>query len=319
VRLTSLAASLGIGGVDAKDESSRFGLNAFKIVGVLYAMHRLGDHELQRGVVCATAGNHGRAVARVARQKSVPATVFMPRARDTFSEEQRTRGRRIDGMKADGATVVEVPGTYEDAVGRAASHAEETGATVVSDTSWEGYQHIPRWIMAGYTRIFEEAHAQWNRAPDVVLIQGGVGGLVCGAASWFAWRFGAERPYLIACEPDNAACLFESARTGTPVHLEGDLDTIMAGLRCATPSIVAWPAILRGIDAFITVDDAGVLAAMEMLSRGPRGERIDAGPSGACGAASLVALSARPELADVRAACRLDRSTHALIVVTEGA
>ena len=222
-------------------------------------------------------------------------------------------------MKSDGATVVEVPGTYEDAVKEAARYADETGATVVSDTSWEGYEQIPRWIMAGYTRIFEEAAAQWDRAPDVVLIQGGVGGLVCAAASWFASRFGASRPFAIACEPDKAACLFESARARMPVHVEGALDTIMAGLRCAEPSIAAWPAILRGIDAFMTVDDERVLAAMEMLSSAPPGERIGAGPSGACGAASLIALAGSEELKAIRAACRLDRSTRALIVVTEGA
>ena len=319
VQLPTLAAKLGVDGIDAKDESGRFGLNAFKIVGVRYAMHRLGDNDLRRGVVCATAGNHGRAVARVAREKAAPATVFIPSAHQARAEEQRTRTTRIEAMKSDGATVVEVPGTYEDAVKEAARYADETGATVVSDTSWEGYEQIPRWIMAGYTRIFEEAAAQWDRAPDVVLIQGGVGGLVCAAASWFASRFGASRPFVIACEPDKAACLFESARARMPVHVEGALDTIMAGLRCADPSIAAWPAILRGIDAFMTVDDERVLAAMEMLSSAPPGERIGAGPSGACGAASLIALAGSEELKAIRAECRLDRSTRALIVVTEGA
>ena len=319
IHLSTLAARLGIDGIDAKDESGRFGLNAFKIVGVRYAMHRIDGNDLGRGVVCATAGNHGRAVARVAREKGVPATVFIPSAPEARAEEQRTRTTRIEAMKGDGATIIEVPGTYEDAVRQAASYADETGATVVSDTSWEGYEQIPRWIMAGYTRIFEEAESQWDRVPDVVLIQGGVGGLVCAAASWFAWRFGASRPFVIACEPEHAACLFESSRARTPVHLEGELETIMAGLRCADPSIVAWPAILRGIDAFVTVDDEQVLAAMKMLSSAPPGERIGAGPSGACGAASLIALNESSELREIRAACRLDRSTRALIVVTEGA
>lgn len=317
--LTSIASSAGVRHIDAKDESHRFGVNAFKIVGVRYAVHRIGDAAARRGLVCATAGNHGRAVARVARQKHVPCTVFIPAAGVLTETEKRTRTARIAAMQADQATVIEVEGTYEDAVRRAAEYGRETGAAIVSDTSWEGYEQIPRWIMAGYTQIFEEAHSQWDAPPDVALIQGGVGGLVCAAASWFAWRFGAARPFLIACEPENAACLFESARAGRITTLEGRLDTIMAGLRCAEPSPAAWPAIRSGIDAFVTVDDGIALEAMGALAAGRLEERIEAGASGACGAAALIALAGAPALAEVRRACGLDRSTRAFIVVTEGA
>ena len=317
--LPRLAALAGLRRIDAKDESNRFGLNAFKIVGVSYAVHELGEEAVSRGLVCATAGNHGRAVAYVARQKSVPCTVFIPSAAALASAEQRTRSGRIAAMIADGATVIEVDGPYEEAVRRAAQHGRETGATIVSDTSWEGYEQIPRWIIAAYTRIFEEAQSQWETPPAVVLVQAGVGGLACAAASWFAWTFGAARPFLIACEPDNAACLLESARAGRLAHVEGPLQTIMAGLRCADPSPAAWPAIARGMDAFVTVGDEQVLAAMGALSEAPRAERIDAGPSGACSAAAALALASEPQFADVREACRLDRSTGVLIVVTEGA
>ena len=317
--LSRFASALGMRAVDAKDESLRFGLNAFKIVGVRYAVHRLGDEASHQGVVCATAGNHGRAVARVARQKHLPCTVFIPAAYNLTGPEQRTRTQRIEAMRQDHADVIEVQGTYEEAVRRAAAHSAKTGATVVSDTSWEGYEEIPRWIMAGYTQIFEEAHGQWDAPPDIVLIQAGVGGLVCAAASWFTWRFGASRPYLIACEPENAACLFESARAGRLTALEGRLETIMAGLRCAEGSPAAWPAIAGGIDAFLTVDDSQVLDAMQALASAPAAERIEAGPSGACGAAALIAMASSPELSELRHACRLDRSTRAFIVVTEGA
>lgn len=218
-------------------------------------------------------------------------------------------------MREDGAAVVEVDGTYEEAVRRAAAFGEETGAAIVSDTSWPGYDRIPRWIMAGYTHILEEAAAHWRDTPDVVVVQGGVGGLVCAAASWFARRFGAARPFFIACEPDDAACLMASARAGHPVTLTGELRTIMAGLRCAEPSPAAWPAIAVGVDAFVSVPDAWTLDAIERL----RGETppIDAGPSGACGVAALLALVRSPGLEPVRSACRLDRSTRALAIVTE--
>jgi diaminopropionate ammonia-lyase len=173
--------------------------------------------------------------------------------------------------------------------------------------------------MAGYTRLFAEAETQWDRIPDIVLVQGGVGGLVCAAASWSAYRFGAARPFLIACEPDDAACLMASADAGVPVTLNGGLRTMMAGLRCAEPSPAAWPAIRDGVDAFLSVGDDGARRAMDRLSS-PTGNdpAISAGPSGACGLAALMALAEAPEMAPLRNACRLARSTQALVVVTEG-
>jgi diaminopropionate ammonia-lyase len=319
--LTGLAADLGVRAVDVKDETRRFGLNAFKVLGVRYAVHRLGDAAVARGLVCATAGNHGRAVARVAKQKHAPCTVFVPAAAGVLSTaEWRTRTDRVNGMREDGAIVVEVDGTYEEAVRDAAEHASRTGATIVSDVSWEGYEEIPRWIMAGYTQMFEEASGQWDTVPNVVLVQGGVGGLVAAAASWFAWKFGPRRPYLVACEPDNAACLLESANRGRLTTLDGDLDTIMAGLRCAQPSPAAWPAIADGIDAFITISDQQALDTMQQLiASADAAERVQAGPSGACSTAALIAMATAPELVHVRHASGLDRSSRALTVVTEGA
>jgi diaminopropionate ammonia-lyase len=325
--LTHLAASLGVGEILVKDETSRFGLNAFKIVGVRYAVHRLGAEAVSRGLVCGTAGNHGRAVARVARENGVACTVFVPAERSAQPAEsaagqieRRTRRSRLEGMRADEATVVEVHGSYEDAVRCSSEHAASSGATIVSDTSWPGYQVIPRWIMAGYTQVFEEAKRQWDQQPGVLLVQGGVGGLVCAAASWNAWRFGPDRPFLVACEPDQAACLLESARAGHPISLPGDLPTMMAGLRCAEPSPLAWAVIKSGVDAFLAIPDSLAFEALEQLRTPVGGDApIDAGASGACGAAALIALARSPEAAGIRALTALDRSTTVLIVVTEGA
>ena len=335
--LPALAASLGLGAVSIKDESGRFGLNAFKIVGVRYAVHRLmseSDHgsgsrertgvstaELgTRGVVCATAGNHGRAVARVACEHQLPCTVFVAAPGEGDSPvDRRSRAARVAAMTADGAKVVEVAGSYEDAVRQAAEYGSTTGAVAVSDMSWPGYREIPGFIIAGYTQILAEAYEQWRRMPDVILVQGGVGGLVSAVASWCAWRFGAARPYVVACEPDGAACLLASAQAGKPIALDGPLQTCMAGLRCAEPSAAAWPAIARGVDAFVSIPDSLVLDMVQQLAQ-PAGADppIHAGLSGACGAAALVAMARGPELAHVRRAVRMDRSTHALVIVTEG-
>ena len=316
--LPSLARSLGIGALEIKDETHRFGLNAFKITGVSYAMERL-DTSGSSAVVCATAGNHGRAVARAARERNLRCTVFLPALRTSNPIEDETRHNRIRGMQDDGADVVEIDGGYEEAVVRAAEFAGTTGATIVSDTSWEGYETIPRWIMAGYTRLFDEAAGQWEHPPDVVIVQGGVGGLVCAAASWFAWRFGDSRPFFIACEPEGAACLLASGEAGHPVTIGGSLDTIMAGLRCATPSPVAWPAIAATVDAFVTTTDEGVLRMLATLRALPEDERMEAGPSGACGLGALSALMHEAAYAPVRNAAGMDRSTRVLAVVTEGA
>src|SRR5688572_2873463 len=162
VRLTTMAADSGVETIHAKNETSRHGVNAFKITGVSYAVERLGAAALSRGLVCATAGNHGRAVARVARHKGAPCTVFLPVAHTADPIERRTRAARVNAMREDSATVIEVDGTYEEAVRRASAFGAQSGATVVSDTSWEGYEQIPRWIMTGYTQLFEEASLQWD-------------------------------------------------------------------------------------------------------------------------------------------------------------
>lgn len=322
--LPALAAQLSIGNILIKDETHRFGLEAFKTTGARYAMETLGAASLSAGVVCATAGNHGRAVARAARELGIACTVFVPAAHPrATNRELRTRRARIEGMRQDGAETIDVDGSYEDAVARAADHARRTGASVVSDTSWEGYEAIPRLIMAGYTRVFDEASREWKRPPEVVLIQGGVGGLVCAAANWFSWRYGSRRPFLIACEPASAACLLESAQAGRAVTVQstrpGEAPTMMAGLRCAEPSPAAWPSIQAGVDAFVAIPDAIVDDAIERLAH-PVGEdpAIVSGPSGACGVGALLALQSAPELALVRTACAVNRSTHAMAVVTEG-
>ena len=341
VSLPALAARLSVGGLHIKDESSRFGLTAFKIAGARYAISRIGVAALHSGVVCATAGNHGRAVARAARDIGVACTVFLPAAHELASDlERRTRDARVADMRQDGARTVDVAGTYEDAVREAADYARKTGALVISDTSWPGYENIPRLIMIGYTRLFHEASLQWTQVPDIVMVQGGVGGLVCAAANWFAWHFGARRPYLIACEPESAACLLESARAGRAVKLQsmrpalgeryggqapnaerrtGSDFTMMAGLRCSEPSPAAWPSIQSGIDAFVSVPDSIVVEAIARLGEPAAGDpRVAAGPSGACGVGALLALLSSPRLADVRAASRSGASTHVMAIVTEG-
>ena len=227
-------------------------------------------------MVTASAGNHGRAVARVARERGLPCRVFLPA--DALSA-------RVAAIRAEGADVMQIAGSYEDAVAQAAAYASEAGALLVSDTSPPGDPQIPSLIMRGYTRIFSEAAAAWSTPPDLVVIQGGVGGLVGAAAAWIRTRL--PDATLIAAEPEGSACLLASARAGRPVALAETAPTSMVCLRCAAPSAAAWPFIASGVDAFVTVTDDEARDALDALAR----QGIPAGASGACGLAGLTAVA----------------------------
>lgn len=237
----ALAAALGLGDLWVKDETARFGLPAFKGLGAGFAVAALAARGELAGVtslVCASAGNHGRAVARAAREAGMPATIFL---------DEHVVPARVAAITGEGAAIVRVPGTYDDAVREAARHAEATGGLVVSDTSWDGYTAIPRDIMLGYTRLMDEAAAAWPdvRPPDLLVVQAGVGGLLAAVASWSAWTWGDRRPPLLAVEPLHAACVQASARAGRPTPVGGPLTTVMAGLRCGEVSPLAFDRLPR--------------------------------------------------------------------------
>ncbi len=310
--LPALAAELGIGELLVKDETARGGLPAFKITGVAFTIDRLlavGQINSNSVLVAATAGNHGRALARVARDRDLRAKIYVP-----FDAAPA----RIAAIRSEGAEIIVSRGNYDFAVRQAAADARANGWVVVSDTSWPGYEQIPRWIKAGYTRVMAEAAQAWEMKPDVVpnivFVQGGVGGLVCAALSWLCWRYSNERPYFIACEPRGSACLLEAARAGQPITLDDPPPTLMECLRCGEASSIASPFISAAADAFVAIDDEWCAQAMRMLN-----PTIVAGASGACGLASLLAILRDESLRPLRAVSGLNSSSRVLIIVTEGA
>ena len=286
---------MGLGRLLIKDETARWGLNAFKITGAAYAIARaLSAHpegSRHHTIVTASAGNHGRAVAHAARLRGITCRVYLP------ADALRAR---VSAIAGEGATVVQIDGSYEDAVARACEDAATSGAMLVSDTAPPGPIEVPSLILRGYTRIFSEAAASWTDPPDTVVVQGGVGGLVGAAAGWLRTRLPGAT--LIAVEPEGSACLLASARAGHPVTLQRTEPTSMVCLRCAAPSEAAWPYIAAGVDGFVTVTDEEAAAAVRALEE----VGIHAGASGACGLAGVTAIAEQLQ------------GRKVLIVVTEG-
>src|SRR3954447_6596066 len=240
-----LAEAMRVGRVLLKVETDRFGLPAFKILGASWAAERLLEGRDVEGatLVTATDGNHGRAVARVARMRGIAAHILVPAG---------TAQARIDGIASEGAYVEVVNGTYDEAVERAAAMADERHV-VLSDTSWPGYEDVPRWVVEGYETIFRETDEQLGGGEiDIALIPIGVGSLAVAAAN----HWPGARPKLVGLEPETAACALESIRAGDPVTVPGPHDSIMAGLNAGTVSQLAWPVLRDRFDAFCAIDDS---------------------------------------------------------------
>lgn len=313
--LPSLARELGIGQLLAKDESARFGLNAFKLLGARFAIETLiRDGDVRPGgmLACASEGNHGRAVARAARGAGCGARVYM--AHDASPA-------RVDAIAGEGAEVIKVPGSYDDAVRIMEADANVNGWTIISDTAWPGYERIPRLIMLGYTHMLDEVRegGAGPREWDAMFVQGGVGGLLCAMASWCAFHRRDNPPRVITVEPTTAACLQASARQRRPVAVTGALDTTMAGLRNREVSPTAFTALLPIVDAFLTIDDVWSDAAMRTFARPHPGDpAIHAGASGSAALGGLLALCQEPSLRDARAALGLSASSRILVIVSEG-
>ncbi len=309
--LPQIAADSGVARIRLKDEAGRFGLGSFKALGGAYAVANLLEVEHARSgaapasltVTCATDGNHGRSVAWGAQRFGCRCVIFV---HATVSQA------RADAIAAYGAEIRRVPGNYDDAVREAARVAAAEGWHVISDTSWEGYTTVPVDVMQGYRLMAEEAFSQWDGPPPShIFIQGGVGG-VAAAVSVQARVTWPTPPRLIVAEPDRAACLLASAEAGEPTAIAGDLDTLMAGLACGEPSLLAWRELGRAAFAFMALPDAAAVDSMRLLAR----HGIVAGESGVAGLAALLLAAADPA---ARATLGLDANSRVLLFSTEGA
>lgn len=321
-----IAARLGLEKLWVKDESSRMGLPAFKIMGASWAVYRAAAAEFERRtgsplgkwstldelaaelapvrpltLTCATDGNHGRAVARMASLLGFDARIYVP---DSMSET------RIHAIRAEGANVVVLAATYDEAVARSAEEAGEHDL-VISDTSWPGYEAVPSWVIEGYSTILwevdDELAARGESGPDVVVVQIGVGALAAAVVRHYRRAGVQPQPLMLGVEPTHAACAMHAIEAGEVVEVPGPHDSIMSGLNCGIASPLAWPIISRGLDAFLTVEDDRARDAMRALAK----EGIVAGECGSAGMAGLIAYGEHFG-GDLR-------GKRALVISTEGA
>ena len=330
--LPDAAARCQVGRLCLKDESVRSPLGSFKALGAPIALVRqiLRLHpdfepaailtgryaEALRGytVISATDGNHGRGLAAAAQDAGCRCVIVL---------HAHVSPEREQAIAAYGADIVRIAGNYDESVQEAARLAAAHGWQVIADTSYDGYEDIPRDVMQGYGAIAEEiveqTSAQRGRAGAFthVFLQGGVGGMAAGLASYFWEYHGAQRPCVISVEPAQADCLLQSAIQGRPAKATGTVDSVMAGLACGETSPLAWRFLQPCVDAFMTIEDEQAIEAMRTLAQGSeRDTPIVAGESGVAGLAALEWLRSDPQRSEQ---VGLTAESRVLIISTEGA
>ena len=338
-KLSGLADYLGLRSLYVKDESYRFGLNAFKVLGGSYAIARYIAKQLGKDVsdvpygvltsvklrrefgqatfFTATDGNHGRGIAWAANKLGQKCVVRMPKG---------TTQTRLENIARENATVTIEDLNYDDCVRKAAKEAEETEyGIMVQDTAWEGYEEIPTWIMQGYGTLATEAAEQLEedgvKRPTHIFIQAGVGSLAGAVIGYFANRFKENPPVMVVVEAKAADCLYRSAARGdgSCVDVTGDMLTIMAGLACGEANTVSWDILRNHADAFVSCPDWVSANGCRIYAAPLRGDsQVISGESGSVCMGLVAALMTRPEYSELKEALKLDGNSDVLLVSSEG-
>jgi len=338
-KLDGMAGQLGLGGLFVKDESYRFGLNAFKVLGGSFAMAKYIAKEMGKDVsemtydyltskkfrddfgqatfFTATDGNHGRGVAWAANKLGQKSVVLMPKG----STQTRLNNILKEGAKA---TIEEE--NYDECVRMANAMAEKTeNGVMVQDTAWDGYEEIPAWIMQGYGTMANEADDQLHEAgcerPTHVFIQAGVGSLAGAVQGFFANRYPENPPKVVVVEAAPAACLYKGAcaKDGAIRIVDGDMVTIMAGLACGEPNTISWDILKNHVDTFIATPDWVAAKGMRMLAAPFKGDQpVTSGESGAAPFGTLACIMTMDEYKPLREHLGLDENSKVLLFSTEG-
>ncbi|MGM9917200.1 diaminopropionate ammonia-lyase [Anaerotignum sp.] len=334
VSLQNLAEKLQVKSIYLKDESKRFGLNAFKVLGASYAIaneigRRIGKEITELSAesilsketkekigditfVTATDGNHGRGVAWTANKLGQKSVVYMPKG---------SALERLENIRAEGAEAEITDMNYDDAVRLAQKMAEEKGWIVVQDTAWEGYEDIPRWIMQGYTTMGHEIMEQIPEKPTHIFLQAGVGSMAGAMTGFFSNLYKEDKPIIVIVEPAKADCLFQTAKAddGKLHNVTGDMDTIMAGLACGEPCTIGWDVLKGYADAFIRCPEYAAADGMRILASPAKGDTaVTAGESGAAAFGCMANILMDEDLAEWKKLLKLDENAKILCISTEG-
>lgn len=332
--LGNTAKELGLGTIFVKDESYRFSLNAFKVLGGSYAIGKYIANKLGKDIsevsydeliseeakkqigditfVTATDGNHGRGVAWVANMLKQKSVVYMPKGSSI---------ERLENIRAEGADASIMDMNYDEAVRLANKNAKEKGWVMVQDTAWEGYSDIPEWIMQGYGTMGYEAYTQLEEKPTHIFLQAGVGSMAGAITAFFSSIYGDERPIITIVEPNKADCIYQtaSAKDGKLHIVTGDMDTIMAGLACGEPCSIAWEVLRDYADNFISCPDYVAAIGMRIMGNPVKGDTpIISGESGAATLGCVAEIMRNEELRDIKEKLNLDENSRVLFFSTEG-
>lgn len=331
--LPRLASRFGVKEIRVKDESYRFGLNAFKVLGGSYAIARYIAERLHRSMTdityefltsdsfrqhfepttfyTATDGNHGRGVAWSANQLGQKSVVRMPWG---------TTPTRRDAIAAENATVTIEDMNYDACVRLAYQESQaDPNGVMIQDTAWEGYEEIPSWIMQGYGTIADEVFERLQQPPTHVFVQAGVGSLAGAIIGAFALKYPEARPKMIVVEAKAAECLYLSAKNHQVTTVDGAMQTIMAGLACGEPNSVSWEILRTFTDVFMVIDDETAEAGMRLLGAPLKGDpQVISGESGVAGFAAFLAVMQDPNLSDLKRELTIHSESRVLFINTEG-
>lgn len=333
--LKNLAEKAGVKNILVKDESYRFGLNAFKVLGGSYAIGKVIAEKLDMDIkdltfekltskevkdklgdvtfITATDGNHGRGVAWAAKQLKQKSIVYMPRG----SAEER-----VKNIEKEGATVKVLDANYDECVRQVNELAEEKGYIMVQDTAWDGYEDIPKWIMQGYMTLAWEMYEslqEKNIKPTHLFLQAGVGSFAAATTGFFANMYKEDKPIITIVEPDTVACIYESAKADKRVLVGGNYKTIMAGLACGEPNTFGLKVLLDNCEHFISASDEFAAFGMRVLGNPYKSDKkIISGESGASSFGAILKILTDDRYEDERKKLNINEDSNLIFVSTEG-
>src|SRR6056297_1595008 len=336
--LNKLAERLKVEKIWVKDESYRFGLNAFKVLGGIFAVasyleekygedivsdltfNELKCKEVKEKVgditfVTATDGNHGRGIAWASNQLGYKSVIFMPKGSSKI---------RLNNIKKEGAEAYITDFNYDESVKIADKYARDHNGVLIQDNAWKGYEKIPKWIMQGYTTIIDEVVndiEEKNEKITHVFLQAGVGSFASSILGYLVNKYGSKRPKSIIVEPEKASCMYKSAvyNDGIPHRVDGSLNTIMSGLACGEPSTIGWDILKKYADMFVSCSDNVSAKGMRILGN-PLSEdpKVISGESGAVGLGLLSIIQEYPQYKEISEKLKIDSNSKILIINTEG-